>query len=378
MMNGWFDHSVSNGVVMQMSHAELAICHAAVAIGALQEALSELSEDTNSRMQRFAIYQHSRSIELLRSRMSSNDPNVKRTVLICCVLFIVFEIIYGNYDQAVMHLQNGLHILGTKKLRYQALYQEYPTFESNVENSLVAIMLHLDLQSAAFGWSNMHEQLDIANLPEEGSHWPGEVQFRSVQDAWIMRDRIFLQFCMFSRLCEPLSAAEVAANYAVLSKEQKKQQIQLLMFLQALDRLENTALWQGSLTERDRSAIELLRMHHAGISVITDTCLIKSSDEIGTAYEERFARAIDLAERITARVLARVLEKGDSTPIPSLLMETGVVSPMYFVIEKCHNRALAQRALKIMESWPHREGLWDSRLAAALAREKVTNMNIRE
>ncbi|KAL3455050.1 hypothetical protein BJX64DRAFT_91207 [Aspergillus heterothallicus] len=373
MMNGWFDHRMWNRLVLQMAQAEPAVCHAIVAVSALQEVseaagVAILPEDMSERTHRFALYQYNRALEHLTSRMRSNDPNVRNTVLVCCILFIVFELIRGKYDQAILHLQNGMHVLGTGKFDYHALYQAHPALQRDVEDSLAAALVHLDLQSAHFGASNTHTQLDLAMLESGGSCWPDRVHFNSLHDAWVARDRIFLQFCMFLALCDSLTDAEIAADFTVLSREQKKQQIQLLNFAEALDRLEETCVLQGTFTEKDRGSLELLRMHHMGVSAIIDSCLIKSPKVISSIFSERFNNVVDVVEKITARFLDKRDETG---PRLTLLMETGLIGPICLVIDKCHNIDIAQRALRVMESWPHREGLWDSTLASSVASGRI-------
>ncbi|KAL4862903.1 hypothetical protein BDV12DRAFT_178222 [Aspergillus spectabilis] len=370
MMSGWFDHRMWNSLILQMCESEPAICHAIVALSALQEVseaagLPILPEDMSNRTHRFALYQYNRSIEHLRARMGSHDPNVKSTVLLCCLLFIAFELMRGKYDQAITHLQNGLHILGLPRLDYHALYRTHPAFEQNVEKSLAAAMVHLDLQVAHFGFSDTHRPLDMAMLAAEPGFWPTSLNFNCIQDACFMRDRTFLQFCMLDAFCDQLSAEEVATNYAVLSKEQKKQQIQLVNFAHALDDLEAKRFSRGILTDKDRASLDLLRMHQKGVAIIIDICLIKSRDIIRDAFADRFLEVIDLAERITEGVQQRAREAG---PRPTLMMETAVIGPLYYMIEKCRNPAIAERGLRVLESWPHREGMWDSVLAAMMSR----------
>ncbi|KAL4877108.1 hypothetical protein BJY04DRAFT_133740 [Aspergillus karnatakaensis] len=373
MMSGWFDSRMWNSLILQMCESEPAICHAVVALSALQEVsetagLPVLPEDMSNRTHRFALYQYNRSIEHLRLRMGSHDPNVRSTVLLCCLLFIAFELIRGKYMQAVTHLQSGLDILGMPKLDYHALYRTHPAFEQDLERSLAAAMIHLDLQVAHFGFSNVHRELDMPMLAAEQAFWPTKMSFDCVQDACFMRDRTFLQFCLFDGFCNRLSAAEIEANYTVLSKEQKKQQIQLLNFAQALDELEEKKLSHGNLTQKDRDSLQLLRMHHKGVSIIIDVCLIKSKEVIRDNFADRFLEVIDLGERITEGVQRRAREAG---PQPTLMMETAVIGPLYYMIEKCRNPAVALRGVQVLESWPHREGMWDSVLAARMARDAM-------
>ncbi|KAL4898891.1 hypothetical protein BDW74DRAFT_184252 [Aspergillus multicolor] len=175
MMGGWLDQRMWNCLVVQMCQSEPAICHAVVALGALQEvsemaAVPVILEDMSNRTQRLALAQYTRSIEYLIARMGSrsNDPHTKSTILLCCLLFIAFELMRGEFEVAVTHLRNGMRVLGTQKLDYYALDEMHPGFEQNLELSLAAAIVHLDLQSVHFGLSETYTPLDVAALARTG------------------------------------------------------------------------------------------------------------------------------------------------------------------------------------------------------------------
>ncbi|KAE8152924.1 hypothetical protein BDV25DRAFT_47563 [Aspergillus avenaceus] len=378
MINVWFDHNMWDRLTLQMSHAEPAICHAVVAVSALQQLVATtgmpvLPEDMTNRYHRFALGQYNRAVSHLISRMNSNDPSVKNMALVCCLLFVVFELTWGRYDVAILHLQNGVKLLGSQaqKPLYTSLYHTHPSsaLERHIEPSFAAAIMHLDLQSAHFGVSKLHDGLDLEMFAHRVGHGPSTLDFQTIQDAWIVRDRIFIQFCMFGNLCESFSAADICANYGVLRMEQRKQQAQLAGFAQALDRFEAASIHRRCLTGKERRALAILRMHHAALSVITDVCLVKCSDTICSMSMERFNNVVVQAKSIT-HSLMEIAPR--STPhCPTLLMETGTIAPLFFVIAKCDHPGIQQSALVVLESWPHREGLWDSQLAATLARQKM-------
>ncbi|KAJ1712077.1 hypothetical protein NYO67_5769 [Aspergillus flavus] len=378
MINVWFDHQMWERLTLQMSHAEPAICHAVVAVSALQQLVETtgipvLPEDMTNRYHRFALGQYNRAVTHLISRMNSNDPSVKNMALMCCLLFVVFELTRGRYDLAIVHLQNGVKLLGADAQRpnYSSLYHAHPSLalERQIDPSFAAAIMHLDLQSAHFGVSKLHDGLDLEMFAHQVESAPAIDDFRTIQDAWIVRDRIFIQFCMFGSLCESFSADEISANYSVLCTEQRKQQAQLAGFAAALDRFEEASIRHRCLTPKEQRAMAILRMHHAALSVVTDICLIKCSETIRSISTERFNNVVDQAKSITTS-LKEIAPR--STPRrPTLLMETGTIAPLFFVIAKCDNPGVRQRALKVLKSWPHREGLWDSQLAATLARQMM-------
>ncbi|KAE8416797.1 hypothetical protein BDV36DRAFT_198408 [Aspergillus pseudocaelatus] len=378
MMNVWFDHHMWDRLTLQMSHAEPAICHAVVAVSALQQLVETtgipvLPEDMTNRYHRFALGQYNRAVSHLISRMNSNDPSVKNMALMCCLLFVVFELTRGRYDLAIVHLQNGVKLLGAEAQRpiYSSLYHTHPSsaVERHIEPSFAAAIMHLDLQSAHFGVSKLHEGLDLEMFAHRAGRAPSMVDFQTIKDAWIVRDRIFIQFCMFGTLCESFSEADMSANYGILRTEQRKQQAQLAGFAEALDRFEEASICRRLLTGKERRALAILRMHQAALSVTTDICLIKCSETIRSISTERFKDVVDQAKTITGNLMEIAPR---STPRrPTLLMETGTIAPLFFVIAKCDNPGVRQRALEVLESWPHREGLWDSQLAATLARQMM-------
>ncbi|OGM48205.1 hypothetical protein ABOM_002128 [Aspergillus bombycis] len=327
-----------------------------------------------NRYHRFALGQYNRAVAHLISRMNSNDPSVKNMALICCLLFVVFKLTRGRYDLAIVHLQNGVKLLGAEAQRpnYSSLYHTHPSLalERQIEPSFAAAIMHLDQQSAHFGVSKLHDGLALEMFADQAGHAPTIMDFQTIQDAWIVRDRIFIQFCMFGTLCESFSAVEISANYGVLSMEQRKQQVQLAGFAEALDRFEKASIRGRCLTARERRALAILRMHHAALSVTTDICLIKCGDTIRSISTGRFHNVVDQAQNITGRLME--IAPRSTHRRPTLLMETGTIAPLFFVIAKCDDAAVRQRALAVLESWPHREGLWDSQLAATLARQMIS------
>ncbi|KAE8137463.1 hypothetical protein BDV38DRAFT_292909 [Aspergillus pseudotamarii] len=289
MMNVLFDHHMWERLTPQMSHAEPAICHAS-------------------------------SLHLI-SRTNSNNPSVKNKVLIYCLLFVVFELTHGRYDLAIVHLQNGVKLLGAESQRpiYSSLYHTHPSsaVERHIELSFAAAIMDLDLQSAHFGVSKLHEGLDLDMFVHQVGHPPSMVDYQASQDVWIVRDRIFIQL----------------------------------------------------LTGKERRALAGLRMHHAVLSVTTDICLIKCSETIRSISTERFNDAIDQTKTVTGSLME--IAPRNTPRCPTLLMETRTIAPLFFVIVKCDNLGVRHRALEDLESWPHREDLWDLELAVTLARQMM-------
>jgi hypothetical protein len=56
---------------------------------------------------------------------------------------------------------------------------------------------------------------------------------------------------------------------------------------------------------------------------------------------------------------------------PTLTADTGIIEPLFVTALKCRDPFIRRNAIALLESWPHREGFWDSALVAKLAQKVV-------
>ncbi|RAK99301.1 Zn(II)2Cys6 transcription factor, partial [Aspergillus ibericus CBS 121593] len=132
---GFFDSPLWQNLIHRLSYAEPAVYHALVALGAVSQAnnikghLPRPGEkkDLQNIWYRFALEQSGRSMALLIKRRTSQDPQLQQVVLVCCLLFIVAELRYGNFDRASVHLQSGLRILQSMNIQRQPSGLEIPS-----------------------------------------------------------------------------------------------------------------------------------------------------------------------------------------------------------------------------------------------------------
>ncbi|WP_205148956.1 hypothetical protein, partial [Faecalicatena contorta] len=108
---------------------------------------------------RFAIEQASRAISILNCRQASQDPQLREVVLICCLLFVISDLLLGQYDSALRHLRGGLGVLK------EALEQQQHTIP--LDRSLIETYQRLDVEFSHFGPGKPFLFADIQ--PEEGS-----------------------------------------------------------------------------------------------------------------------------------------------------------------------------------------------------------------
>jgi Fungal specific transcription factor domain len=378
MMNSWFVHDLWDHIFLRLSTAEPSVCHAVIAVGALHEETQDSCDEIPSQNdnlsihRRFALEQYGRAIAALNSRIGSNDPELKNTALLCCFLFIVIELFLGRCDDACKHLRQGIIILGAYNPG-AAMSSRQPKVlrdsEKHISKSLMCSMRHLHDQAVYFGKSNPRA---LYKAPSITVDHEDPITFDTLAIAFSVRNRLLNSLTEFLAFHESLSSDNIARQWSTLVIWQQHMRALLAQFYRALDRLEEEIRPRGDnddrslLKEKQKCTFNLLRLHCDFFSLQTDLCFLwkrgRVEDEL---YTLRFQGIVEQCEAIA--------KLGHYHRQPSHLMELGVIQPLYYVCERCADQQIVQRAMKAIENWPHREGLWSSKLAIHMASDIVNS-----
>ncbi|OOF92013.1 hypothetical protein ASPCADRAFT_517952 [Aspergillus carbonarius ITEM 5010] len=373
MMVCWFDSEVWQRIVLQMSHAEPAVYHTVVALSALHEDGEVAGRppgqlDLTNHYHRFALEQYGKALALLRQRLHSQDPHVRELALMCCINFICFELFRHNYGNAFLHLQNGAKILhyqlhgsgpsGGESPSSTACLHPAPQI-SATELALTKVFVHLDTHSAQFG-----QEGPLLRLPL-GVDRP-RIRIRSALDAKQQLDPILSNILRFRRSCEPLlcGAGPGGMDLATAMMEQAQIRGWMTAHMAALDDcLRHQVL--SALSRKERRGVDVMRMQQVALLNILDTSLV-TSEMIYDRYLGEFQTITRLADGIIASFAA---EHGHRRT--TVAIDMGVIPSLFWVCLKCRHQATRHRALELLDAWPHREGAYDGRVMATLAREHI-------
>ncbi|OJJ50320.1 hypothetical protein ASPZODRAFT_128936 [Penicilliopsis zonata CBS 506.65] len=364
-MVGWFDSEIWQRLVLQMAQADPAVCHAVAALSALHEASSRGQGAWDPRRhQQFALEQYGKSISLLSKRLRSNDPCLRQVVLVCCLAFIFIEYLQGRYDHAFTHLANALHILTNHRgavarssLLTKVLCDSSSDHRSTDESALLKVFTHVDVQSAHFGAKTSLPDLSLAIASLTDVVHQGVV-FTSIVDAKQKLDSVFNNILRFRTTCAPL-LHDPTTDLLHLAVETEKMRSQLQAHIAAFDEL--LARYPNP-TPKEARSIDIIRLHHLVGTVDLDTVL----DPLETVYDSclpRVRKFVDISERVIASLKAEYKDR----PLPELMMDLGVIAPLGWVSLRCRDRETRQRALDLLQAWPHREGSYDSRFFVLVA-----------
>ncbi|RAK85514.1 C6 zinc finger domain protein [Aspergillus costaricaensis CBS 115574] len=363
---GWFDSSLWQKLLIQLSHAEPAVYHAAVALSAVHQDAEKKGmplarEDLDNTWHRFALEQAGRSISLLNARRTSQDPCLREVTLLCCLLFTLFELLRGRYDDAFRHLHGGIHIL--KSLGAHRQLDSAAMSKPPVEWCLVEAFAHLDVQSSQFGVGGpiwFTDEQDHIRLGNEKS-----TAFQTLAEARQAFDRVMGTVLLFTAKASGFTHSQIASDYERLYKKQLNLCLQIDTFAQAFNTFRTKYFPQ--LSPKQQRGADIIHLHQRAATLILQTCLLDRNQPVLDQYTPEFENVLSLVDAIMHASPER----------PSVCFDMGIIPPLTLVATGCRDYSVRWSAIEMLQSWPHREGTWDSNLCAQLAIQtmKVEAMN---
>ncbi|KAE8381269.1 hypothetical protein BDV26DRAFT_95727 [Aspergillus bertholletiae] len=352
----FFDSPLWQRLVRQLSHTEPAVYHAANVLGAVQED----SEESGMRLagvnlyrprHRFALEQSARSFALLNERHASHDPLFKEVTLVCCLLFTLSELLLGQYNTALQHLQSGIRILNES--------EEYTHSFPTIDQSLVEAFMRLDIQSSHFGTRGplLHMNKDAKKQWPSGNTGDTSPLPRNVQEARQELNRVLSKGIPFLSECWVLSSTEIKLNY---NSMRLRQQSLLTSLTHHRQRLESFCkLSYANLSPKEQRGAEILRLHYLAQILSVKTCFFNGPipGYLTPEYVALLSAHEELMEKFPER--------------STMTLDNGIIPGLYIVASKCPDYQVRLRAIKALQSWPHCEGLINSNVAASLTLESL-------
>ncbi|OGM43367.1 hypothetical protein ABOM_008727 [Aspergillus bombycis] len=268
---GLSDSPLWQQLVLQMSHAEQAAYHAVIMLGAIHQESEEngmrLTGANLYRMRhRFALDQSSRSFSLLNKRSKSHDPQLYQVLLLCCLVYIISEILWGHYESAIKHLNSGLRVLKEFKANR--------SLETPVEHFLAAEFTRLDAQASHFGGGRpqLHTDIGLDDKLLDSSSTVAFSTFTEVQD---VLSHLLNAGIPFLAQCWRLSPQQIIQEYAALSFTQLKLLSRYHAFMHRFELFCKHSY--RDLNEREKRKADLVRIQCFSQTLPLKICLLRSA-----------------------------------------------------------------------------------------------------
>ncbi|KAI2827396.1 transcriptional regulator family: Fungal Specific TF [Aspergillus niger] len=348
---GFFDSPLWQQLALQMSRTDPAVFHAVNMLSAAHQE-SELHNMQISARSRigsqqyyFSLQQSTRAIALLNQRRNSQDPQLRQTILLCCLLFVLFDVLVAQYDSAFTHLHGGLRIL--KELEIQG------KLESEVEPSIVAAFRRLDTQASLYDTRFPILSLEYGNQSPLKLFEAPTGGFTSLSQ---VREKITVLFTAGIPLVArswSLNGPNMETNYESLYQSQRRLLDAFAEFDLHFTSFRVTKYHQ--LSEKEQLGADITYLLYLGHTLTLKTVLIRGP--VPESLVPEFLALLQAHEDM--------IEKLKS--VSGLVMDHVMIAHMYLVATQCPDVGIRIRAIRLLRSWPHYEGLHSSNVTALMA-----------
>ncbi|KAL4780088.1 hypothetical protein BJX76DRAFT_361149 [Aspergillus varians] len=353
-LTSYYDSSLWQKLVLQLSATEPAVFHAVVALSAVNQDMENHGTlmpwvRDDSLWHVFALEQAVRSFDILTKRHISQDPQLRTVILVCCLLFVMLDLVLGRPDDATAHLHSGLTILKEMKVQRRMVAVAAAPFEE----SLLEAFLMLESQATHYGI--LLPPLCIDSQLVNGQRYEAYLyEFRDLRDVQQAFNPLVNSCYPFLERCWERPEAEIIASHGALHAKQQRLLSCLHQFDSCFARYRHT--WYHRLTGKEERGADLIKLMHFALLLSVKTAL----------YPKRCpesVRFISDYEKVLAEALA-VIEKFSGRPV--MTVETSICPSLFLIGSRCPDYFVRLRAVDALRAWPHLEGYMNSTVIAEL------------
>lgn len=414
-LSGYFDSVFWSRLVLQECHAEAAIRHSVVALGALYKTLDKTTESppsspsaivdpVDSAWQHWevAVKSYSDAINALVN-VAGQDSRANRTRLMASVLLACFDSFIGDHKQAIRQIQNGLALL--EQLRAQRRRSFMPKPEEPVEDEIIQMFTRLAIQAKSYDMAFHFPKPYVIQLIQPAAdpssptsdvgspvslyQYPIPEEFSSLRDARLAWDALCEKMFRFTETLFATASRDNPMGVLPAHLRQYGQGFkgQIEAWSTAFEPLLSRRSSPG-VTSQEKAAIAVLKMFHI-MGQILFLMTFSASETQFDVFQPQFQMIVNLGMEVVGDEERRAAEKrcqdpttcrhkdhipdifGGDTYIanhikPSFSADLGIVPPLYVVATKCRDPVTRRQAIQLLRSSSRREGMWDSELVARI------------
>jgi hypothetical protein len=312
------------------------------------------------------LQQYSKAIgQLVRPSQPPKSKCSIRVVLVTCIVFIYLELLRGRYGAAQTHLNNGLKLL--KESQLNGNFEPQQCGEST-DDSIVEAFFRVYVQDQLL---IQPSQLPLLSFMTNGIDIPTPT-FKSPLQA---RQYLHLLLNEIFLLTEQ-AKRQAISDPATTSLELVDHQHFILSKLASWRETHKAskASFLSYQPVRGGFIFETLCIYHFMATIMRHTCLSPSSEWLYSSHTNSFVTMILKAIylRKHAPKLTEIMH-GHTAEKSKTIVDMGWIPPLYYIAVKCRVHRVRLQAIKLLESTGgnHREGIWDSKMAACVARKVV-------
>ncbi|KAK0111143.1 hypothetical protein ONS95_001519 [Cadophora gregata] len=361
---GNFEPAFWETLVLKFSHSFPTVKQSLVALSCMYEEYERCHASRPVDSFQFsgsAIHQYTIAVRELVNYIAS-DKQDNTVTLISCLIFVWIELLQGNFPEAYRHLKGGMKIINdTGAPQEQATStisrKREPCHDvKEIQGSLSRSFARLRIQAIVCG-----QHMPAFSPPCSKG---GQV-FSSIPHSFghIFHSRIYLDneySCIFEffRSIKDIDHENEEEMRAMQERKDFR-----------LERLRSWEAANGRMVAESvpaeghpySSGVLYLDLYYTAISVILKT-MCAPSEMVFDDYLNEFQHIYNSSELLIQKAIAGT---------PMLSLDMCVIPPLCMIVCTCRFLPLRLEALKLLESTPDREGMWDRVTILKLCREKI-------
>lgn len=363
---GCFSDNIWCQVFPRVAQHEAPVWHAIAAISMLDTSIQHgLNLDASNPDVNVAISQYSKAIRKLNVQLASGGHMYCRdVVLLCCILFAIFECLQNHFQSALRHISGGMKLLMEWEKEWPASGQSASGVYLD-QRVLRPVLLSLDSQVVQMGAVDFHE---FNTLPAIDAEQRVQNSFTDIQAAHVSLTGIFNRLSRWTDKLEPGMRYDSRPEDDWLNVERRRLRAELSEW--------DLAFAMSQKHFDSRSATVLLSIQHTIMQTIFDKELDGPSEMEWDKYLPRFEEVLRRAETFLTLEANEQRRPGldpDSSlkDVPRrkciLTISMDIVLSLYLISTRCRSSQPRWRALEMLKTCGRREGIWDSFLCGKIA-----------
>ncbi|RKU49277.1 hypothetical protein DL546_009732 [Coniochaeta pulveracea] len=359
-------------LLLQAGFSEPAVLHAIIALSSVQKGgILQIKPQNEGRavpdeQERFILRHYVKAIRSLHPHFQARDQAAFRVALISCIVFVSLDFLRGHFTTGLVHLQNGLRLLEEAQEILTSTREPFclhPGRES-VNDWIIETFTRLHLQVQLF--RQPHHQPCFLFDPVFSS--APVRSFHSLKAAWHELDWLFNAIFHLSRQAHVCERAKTSSQ--PLYDHRHGVEIGLLRWLRAYEVFMETL--PDDLSLEEQRGYRIIGVYHTLATIMVAVCLCPGDEEAFDAHTDLFIHLLSQLEEI--RALAEevfVAPPGHLIYMAGSIVDMGCLAPLYYTAIKCRVHHVRLKAIRQLESTFHREGIWDAKITARVARKVV-------
>jgi len=298
-------------------------------------------------VQKNAFANYTKAIKLLSASLANNSASCE-LACVASVLFMSFEVFRGNDFGAVIHIEAGSRILKS--------VSSSPTKKSSVDlKYILRAFSRIDIQASTFSTDYITQALIPPLVPANFSNLPEALEVLDAITA--------LMFSFISPSSDLIECPHRTLPDIPLPKYLADHILHITNLLESwYFKFEPFAAINSiRFKPQDHTGATTLRISHLTAWIFIQTYYNKFQ----TSYDQYTPQFLHILELASAVMDFSALKNNHGGM--RVAFDMGIIQPLHFLALRCRDRCIRRRAIALLEK-SGREGVWDGRSMAAIAR----------